>query len=82
MTRTKTLTLALVAALSLGAASAMAQEGPTVGTPNDWAATPTRPLVSPFAPSRTGMPQAGSSDTQVSPLNGSNGVDGVSGGGG
>lgn len=67
---TTTLALATVAALSLGVGAAMAQEGPTVSAPSDWAATP-RFQVDTVAANdrqkvsdpRKAMPEAGSSDT-------------------
>lgn len=85
MFSTKKLALAALTALSLGVGSAMAQEGPTVEAPNDWAAPPLFQHQAPThaflgAPERNAAPQAGAADLGQAGL--VNGVDGVSGGGG
>lgn len=94
MYRNKILALATVTVLSLGVGTAMAQEGPTVFSPNDWAAPPlantTQTTSGMHATNGYGAtngyqentaPRAGSSDAPQSPYM-TNGVDGVSMGGG
>jgi hypothetical protein len=68
MNTTKTLMLAAVAALSLGAGTAMAQEGgPSMIGPNDWSIQQERAVYAHQTPAPTAAPvQAGSSDVDTS----------------
>lgn len=68
MTNIKTLALAAVTVLTIGG-TAMAQEGPIVSDPSDWAATPqVQTTYHAASVVQSAAPQAGSSDISPVPV--------------